>query len=94
MQSRQVWLPTVELLDGFAAAAALDGAMLADRDGELPGDTVSTVLIGPEGGWSEAERAAGLPSVRLAAGVLRAETAAIAAAVLLSAQRAGIVAAR
>ena len=93
MQSRRVRVPSVELLDGFAAAATLDGAVMADRSGALVDRTVSTVLVGPEGGWSETERAVGLPTLRLADGVLRAETAAIAAGVLLSAQRAGIVAA-
>jgi 16S rRNA (uracil1498-N3)-methyltransferase len=52
------------------------------------------VLVGPEGGWSEAE-------LQLAAGdgrvvglgttVLRAETAAVAAGVLLTARRAGLI---
>ncbi len=44
------------------------------------------VLVGPEGGWSDAERAlareAGYRPVRLGATVLRAETAALAAAAL------------
>ncbi len=46
-----------------------------------------SVLIGPEGGWSEQERAlfikAGIPSYSLGQQILRAETAAIAAATLL-----------
>ena len=37
------------------------------------------VLVGPEGGWTEAERDLPLPSVALAPHVLRVETAAIAA---------------
>lgn len=46
-----------------------------------------TVLIGPEGGWSDSERNALGRSVRLGHTVLRAETASIAAGVLLSAAR-------
>jgi 16S rRNA (uracil1498-N3)-methyltransferase len=49
----------------------------------------SAVLVGPEGGWSEAERSAartaGWTPARLPAGKLRTETAAIAALVLLRA---------
>lgn len=49
----------------------------------------SAVLVGPEGGWSEAERyaarTAGWTPARLPAGKLRTETAAIAALVLLRA---------
>ena len=37
----------------------------------------SVLLVGPEGGWSDEERASGLPTVGLGDGVLRAETAAI-----------------
>jgi 16S rRNA (uracil1498-N3)-methyltransferase len=47
--------------------------------------------VGPEGGWTSAERSSGLPIVRLGAHVLRAETAAIAAGVLLTALREGII---
>jgi RsmE family RNA methyltransferase len=49
------------------------------------------ILVGPEGGWSDEERAAGLPSVGLGAQVLRAETAALAAGALLGALRSGLV---
>jgi RsmE family RNA methyltransferase len=48
-------------------------------------------LIGPEGGWSDAERACGLPVVGLGSHVLRAETAAITAAALLGALRCRLV---
>ncbi len=51
-----------------------------------------TVLIGPEGGWSEAEQAAVTDHVSLGPHVLRAETAALAAGVLLAALRAELVA--
>ena len=54
----------------------------------LPPDSAA-LLVGPEGGWSEAERsaakAAGWAPTRLPAGKLRAETAAVAGLVLLRA---------
>jgi RsmE family RNA methyltransferase len=49
------------------------------------------LLVGPEGGWSDAERDRGLPVVGLGPTTLRAETAAIAAGALLTALRAGAV---
>jgi 16S rRNA U1498 N3-methylase RsmE len=49
------------------------------------------VLVGPEGGWDESELASGLPLVTLGPTVLRAETAAMAAGVLLCGLRAGVV---
>lgn len=55
----------------------------------------SAVLVGPEAGWSDAERraarAAGWAPARLPAGKLRTETAAIAALVLLRAALSSIV---
>jgi 16S rRNA (uracil1498-N3)-methyltransferase len=61
-------------------------AVLALRD-RKPGDTVAA-LVGPEGGWTDRERAqivaAGWTPVSLGAQILRAETAAIAAIAVLS----------
>lgn len=52
-----------------------------------PSDARVSVLVGPEGGWSDAEReaaaAAGWTAVRLGDTVLRAETAAIVAVALI-----------
>ena len=53
--------------------------------------SLALVLVGPEGGWSDAERGRDLPVVALGDGVLRAETAAIAAGSLLAALRWGAV---
>jgi 16S rRNA (uracil1498-N3)-methyltransferase len=92
MQSRRTWLPVVDPLASFAAASALPGAVLADRDGDPPSLAHPTVLVGPEGGWAPAERAAGMPSVRIATLVLRAETAAITIGAVLTAIRAELVA--
>ena len=90
-QSRRCHLPVVE---GMVAPGSLvgPGVALADPGGEPLDLTTPTVLIGPEGGWADEERDVGVRRVRLAAGVLRTETAAVAAATLLGALRAGVVA--
>jgi 16S rRNA (uracil1498-N3)-methyltransferase len=91
MQCRRAWLPQVDEVVPFSVAAALPGACLADAGGAPPSLDRPVVLVGPEGGWSDDERAAGLPAVSLGTHVLRAETAAIAAATVLGGLRAGIV---
>lgn len=92
MQCRRTHVPTVDPVGDFAGVAALPGASLADGAGEPPSLSVRTVLVGPEGGWSPAERGFGLPLVRLGAHTLRSETAAITAGALLVAIRSAIVA--
>lgn len=91
MQSRRCWLPEVAPLVPFAEVAGLPGAVLADREGVAVSAAATTVLVGPEGGW-DAEERVGRTTVSLGDAVLRAETAAVAAGVLLTALRAGIVA--
>lgn len=91
MQSRRPWLAVVELVATFAEVASDPTACRADRGGTPVSLDRPLVLVGPEGGWDEAERAAELPTVALAEGILRAETAAITAGVLLTALRAGLV---
>jgi 16S rRNA (uracil1498-N3)-methyltransferase len=99
MQSRRRWLPVVDAVAPFAAlvvggpSGPGTGWVRADLDGEQP-PTLDrpSILVGPEGGWSEAERAACPSAVGLGPTVLRAETAAVAVGVLLSALRAGVVA--
>jgi len=82
MQSRGVWLPRLRGPVEFADAAALPGAVIADPDGVAAG-TTSVVLIGPEGGFTDAERQLCQRSIRLGPGILRVETAAVAAAAIL-----------
>ncbi len=89
MQSRRAWLPSVTDPQPFAVVATEPGAVRADLGGDPPTLGRPVVLVGPEGGWSATERAA-LPAVSLGDGVLRAETAAIAAGALLAALRAGV----
>jgi 16S rRNA (uracil1498-N3)-methyltransferase len=87
MQARLVWLPEVEPVTGFAEVAGADGAALAHPGGDAPSLARPTVLIGPEGGWSAAELAAAPATVDLGSTNLRADTAAIAAGVRLTALR-------
>lgn len=91
-QSRRAWLPVVHPLVGFEEVAAMEGACRADRHGGPPTLDRPLILIGPEGGWESDELARQLPVVGLGPGVLRAETAAIAAGALLAALRSGLVA--
>lgn len=84
-QSRRTWFPVVEPVTDFTSVAGLPGAVQAERGGRPIDGAVSTVLVGPEGGWSPEELC--LPTVGLVGTVLRAETAAIAAAVLLAGRR-------
>lgn len=87
MQSRRVRLPEVEPLTPAAAVLHRPEVLRADFDApafELPaGAPTVMVAIGPEGGWSPSERALPATGVGLGDTVLRAETAAIAAGVLL-----------
>jgi 16S rRNA (uracil1498-N3)-methyltransferase len=91
MQCRRCHLPEVGDVVEFADVAALAGAVAADGAGRPLRRSDTTVLVGPEGGWSDAERARNLPTVALGSHVLRAETAAVAAGVLMAALRAGLV---
>jgi 16S rRNA (uracil1498-N3)-methyltransferase len=97
-QSRRVHLPqvtapqTVAQLRSDPAAGGVPPLALADPGGAPLTPAVRTVAVGPEGGWGPAEQAFDLPRVTLGPHVLRAETAAVAAGVLLAALRAGTVA--
>lgn len=90
MQSRRTFLPSVDGVARFADVAALPGACLADAGGAPPSLDRPTVLVGPEGGWSDEERAVGPPPMALGPHVLRAETAAIVAGALVVAIRSGL----
>jgi 16S rRNA (uracil1498-N3)-methyltransferase len=91
MQCRRARLPLVGEVARFDAVASLPGAALADAGGPGPSLDHPVVLIGPEGGWSDAERGYGLPTVSLGQHVLRAETAAITTGALLGALRMNLV---
>jgi 16S rRNA (uracil1498-N3)-methyltransferase len=82
MQSRALRLPVIEEVQPVGSVAG----GLAHFDGEPLSLLDPCVLIGPEGGWSDDELA-GRRHVSLGPRVLRAETAAVSAGVLLSALR-------
>jgi 16S rRNA (uracil1498-N3)-methyltransferase len=90
MQSRRVWLPAVLPVTPVGSLVEEPQVALAQFGGRPPDLARPTVLVGPEGGWTDAEVAAAAATTTLGAGVLRAETAALAAGVLLTALRAGI----
>ncbi len=95
MQCRRARLPVLEPVAPFASLAGTPGLVLADRGPgvpPVPGAEGWTVLVGPEGGFAADELdalAAAGPLGLLSVGphVLRAETAAIAAAAVLAARR-------
>jgi 16S rRNA (uracil1498-N3)-methyltransferase len=83
MQCRRAWLPVIDDLRRFSDVADEVGVCVADRGGGPVALASPTVLVGPEGGWSDAERIRCPPSVSLGPHVLRSETAAIVAGALL-----------
>lgn len=95
MQSRAVHMPRLhpsvvglEALLGLLRELGLnEGVALAEPDGESLGDEVTAIIIGPEGGFTAEECAAVTRHVVLPGGILRAETAAITAGVLLANRR-------
>lgn len=91
MQCRRARLPDIEPLRSFADVSARPGLALAALGGAAPTLSTPLVAIGPEGGWSEAERGQAPHLVSLGPSVLRADTAAVAACSLLVALRAGLV---
>ena len=83
MQSRRVFLPIIEDLTPFEWAAVREGAALAVAGSTPLGPETTTVLVGPEGGWSPSELGFGMPRVGLGPNILRAETGSIVACALL-----------
>jgi 16S rRNA (uracil1498-N3)-methyltransferase len=84
-QSRRVWLPVIE--GPFLASAVLPDMPVAEPGGRALAPADRALAIGPEGGWSDDELAVASDRVRLGDGVLRVETAALAAGVRLVASR-------
>ena len=92
-QSGNPWLPAIVppvSLESFLAGDLPDHRWLADPGGGVPGPLASeesaAIVVGPEGGFTELERAAlaheGFEPVRLGPYVLRFDTAAVAALTL------------
>jgi 16S rRNA (uracil1498-N3)-methyltransferase len=94
-QSRRAWLPEVLGVLELADMARLAGPAplaLAHPGGDPPSVATPAMAVGPEGGWDPAELASGdFPLVGLGPRILRAETAAVAAGLLLCALRDGLV---
>jgi 16S rRNA (uracil1498-N3)-methyltransferase len=91
MQSRQCWLPELTGVHPVSSLATGSGVAVACRGGAAPSLTHTTILVGPEGGWTPMEEASAGAKVELGGPVLRTESAAVAAGVLLTALRAGLV---
>jgi len=79
MQSRRVFLPEV-VGPVSLGDVGTSGVAFAEPDGSATWDNVTTVVIGPEGGFSEAELSLAPATIDLGPTILRAETAAIVAA--------------
>jgi 16S rRNA (uracil1498-N3)-methyltransferase len=90
MQSRRVWLPTVEDLTELAVLADREAVVAAEPGGRRLVLGAGVVVVGPEGGFAPGELAQLPTRVDLGPNVLRAETAAMAAGVLLTAARNGL----
>jgi 16S rRNA (uracil1498-N3)-methyltransferase len=92
-QSRRPWLPELvggAGLDDLSRQLAPVPLALAQLGGAPPSLDVPAVAVGPEGGWEPSE-VQGRTLVGLGPNVLRAETAAVAAGLLLCALREGVV---
>jgi 16S rRNA (uracil1498-N3)-methyltransferase len=79
-QSRRVRRLTIDA--PAPAAEVLVGYVLAEPGGRCLSADDTAVAVGPEGGWSEAELAAGRERIDLGARILRTETAAVAVSTL------------
>jgi len=90
MQSRRLFLPEIaasQSVDQFLGRTSVSGLALAEPGGDPISLATPVVLIGPEGGWSPRELALVDAKVSLGDGILRVETAALAAGALLTALR-------
>jgi 16S rRNA (uracil1498-N3)-methyltransferase len=93
-QSRRLWMPELTgpcTLAELAQATAPGHLHQAELGGPPPNGSETAVAVGPEGGWDDGERGLGLPTLGLGPAVLRSETAAVAAAILLCALRDRVV---
>lgn len=84
MQSRRTWLPKVS---DVTELPSIQNLYIADPSGVSLNASHRTLAIGPEGGFAEEELSVAQGLVSLGETVLRAETAAISAAVLMSSHR-------
>jgi 16S rRNA (uracil1498-N3)-methyltransferase len=95
-QSRRAWVPEVSgILEPGELAAELAPVALSlavPGGGPIgPAAGALAVGVGPEGGWDPSELGSATERVGLGPGILRAETAAVGAGILLCAMRDGLV---
>ena len=76
MQSRRVFLPTVSGPTPLSSFAS-EGVAVAEPGGTAEWGDITTVIIGPEGGFTASEMAGISSAIHLGPTILRAETAAI-----------------
>jgi 16S rRNA (uracil1498-N3)-methyltransferase len=91
-QSRRAWLPEMVGVVSLAELRTLVAPVvlaLAEPGADPPTAATTAVAVGPEGGWDQSELDGGDPLVGLGRAILRAETAAVAAGVLLCCVRDG-----
>ena len=81
-QSRGLRMPSLE--GPVPASEVLGATPMAEPGGEALTGADRSIAIGPEGGWSGTELDAATRRVDLGPGVLRVETAAVTAAVLMT----------
>ena len=79
MQSRRVFLPTLEGPVSFDEVLRRDGVAIAEPSGESRWSDVTTVVVGPEGGFSPSEVNRAPRRVSLGESILRSETAVVVA---------------
>lgn len=95
-QARVPFLPSIEGPMGLdeALSSAPSPVAIAEPGAAFIAAATATILVGPEGGFTDDELARSADKVGLADSILRTETAAVAAGVLLTALRAGSIAPR
>ena len=85
MQSRRVWFPGIT--EPRPALDVLSDVAAAEPGGRPVTPADAAIAVGPEGGWSPKELEVAGSTVTLGPNVLRVETAAVAAAVLMASAR-------
>ncbi len=90
-QSRRLWLPEVSSPTTLSDLAGYEPVVVAHPGGGPLSGADRLVAVGPEGGWDSSELLLAAAKVGLGPTVLRAETAAVAAATLLCGIRSGLV---
>jgi 16S rRNA (uracil1498-N3)-methyltransferase len=86
-QSRRTWLPVIEDVAEAIDLLKTHGVAAATMGGGPLSLSTPTVLVGPEGGWTERELAGSIISAGLGATVMRVDTATLVAGTILAQHR-------